>query len=174
MHGRCWVPAERRVHTLIPLNEQHREDPQAIRAQIWDVYAELKRYQQAPTEAVKARLEARFEALFTARTRYETLNPLLKRLHGHKAEWLRVLERPDVPLPTHDAENDRRARVKQRRIRAGTRSDAGRCRWESFASLKKTCRKPGVSFWTFLVDRVSGTQTVPPLPALIQARAASP
>ncbi|MGC1952088.1 MAG: transposase, partial [Gammaproteobacteria bacterium] len=67
-----------------------------------------------------------------------------------------------------------RDRVKKRHISAGTRSDAGRCSWDMFASLKKTCRKLGVSFWTFLVDRVSGTQTFPPLPALIQARAASP
>jgi hypothetical protein len=93
-HGLCWVHAERLVHKLIPLNEQHREDQQAIRAQIWDFYAELKRYQKAPTEAVKATLEARFDTLFTTRTRYETLNQLLKRLHRHKAELLLVLERP--------------------------------------------------------------------------------
>ncbi|MGC1953598.1 MAG: transposase, partial [Gammaproteobacteria bacterium] len=107
-HGLCWVHAERRVHKLIPLNEQHREDQQAIRAQIWDFYAELKRYRKAPSEAVKAKLEARFDALFTTRTRYETLNQLLKRLHRHKAQLLLVLERPDVPLHTNDAENDLR------------------------------------------------------------------
>jgi len=173
-HGLCWVHAERLVHKLIPLNEQHRADQQAIRAQIWDFYAELKRYRQAPTEAVKAQLEARFDAIFTTHTRYETLNQLLKRLHRHKAELLLVLERPDVPLHTNDAENDLRDRVKKRHISAGTRSDPGRRSWDTFASLKKTCRKLGVSFWTFLLDRVSGTHTVPPLPEIIQARAASP
>ena len=91
------------------LNLQHREDQQAIRAQIWDLYAELKRYQKAPSEALKATLEARFEALFTTRTRYETLTQLLQRLHGHKAEFLLVLERPEVPLHTNDAENDSHA-----------------------------------------------------------------
>lgn len=45
--------------------------------------------------------------------------------YGHKAEWLRVLERPDVSLHTHDAENDRRDCVKKRSIRAGTQSDLG-------------------------------------------------
>jgi hypothetical protein len=127
-HGLCWVHAERRVHKLISLNDQHREDQQAIRAQIWDFYAELKRYQKIPTEAVKAKLEARFDALFTTRTRYETLNQLLKRLHGHKAELLLVLERPDVPLHTHDAENDSRATASKSatsaRAREATRGDA--------------------------------------------------
>lgn len=177
--GLCWVHAERLVHKLIPLNEQHRVDPQAIRSQIWDFYAELKRYQQAPSAAAKAKLEARFDEIFTPRTQYETLNQLLKRLHRHKAEWLRVLERPDVPLHTNDAERDLRDRVKKRPISAGTRSDLGRRSWDTLASLKKTCRKLGVSFWAFIIAlrylrSVSGANTLPPLPVLIQARAASP
>lgn len=157
-----------------PLNEPHRVDQQAIRSQIWDFYAELKRYKQAPCEAAKAQLEARFDAIFTTPTRYETLNQLLKRLHRHKAELLLVLERPDVPLHTNDAERDLRDRVKKRHISAGTRSDLGRRSWDTFASLKTTCRKLGVSFWSFIIDRVSGANTLPPLPALIQTRAASP
>ncbi|MGC1955522.1 MAG: hypothetical protein WA970_23685 [Gammaproteobacteria bacterium] len=86
---------------------------------------------------------------------------------------LLVLERPDVPLHTNDAENDLRNRVKKRRISADTRSDAGLCSWDTFASLKKTCQKRRVSFWSFVIDRVTGTNTLPLLPALIQARAAS-
>jgi hypothetical protein len=105
----------------------------------------LKRYRRAPTEVVKGKLEARFDAIFSTRTRYETLNQLLKRLHRHKAELLLVLERPDVPLHTNDAESDLRDRVKKRQISAGTRSDAGRCSWDTFASLTKTSQKLGVS-----------------------------
>jgi hypothetical protein len=33
-HGLCWVHAERLIHKLIPLNEEQRADPQAIRAEI--------------------------------------------------------------------------------------------------------------------------------------------
>ncbi|MGF1614481.1 MAG: hypothetical protein ACFCVA_11395 [Gammaproteobacteria bacterium] len=56
---------------------------------------------------------------------------------------------------------DLRNQAKKRPISAGTRSDPGRRSWDTFASLKKTCRKLGVSFWSFLVDRVSGTHTFP-------------
>ncbi len=41
----------------------------------------------------------------------------------------------------------------------------------AFASLKKTCRKLGVSFWHYLNDRVSGSHTIPPLPEIIRQRA---
>jgi hypothetical protein len=172
--GLCGVPAERLVHKLIPLNEQPRVDHQAMRSQRGDCYAELKRYQQAPCAAAKAKLQARFDEIFTTRTQYETLNQLLKRLHRPKAELLLVLERPAVPLHTNDAERDLRHRVKKRPISAGPRSDRGRRSGDTFASLKKTCRKLAVSFGAFLIDRVSGPHTLPPLPALIHARAASP
>jgi hypothetical protein len=45
-------------------------------------------------------------------------------------------------------------------------------------SLKKTCRKLGLSFWQYLCwqylhDRVLGHQAIPPLPELIRQRANS-
>src|SRR2546430_7100466 len=55
-HGLGFVHAERLVHKLIPLNEQHREDQQAIRAQVWDFYADLKKYKQTPLAEKKAEL----------------------------------------------------------------------------------------------------------------------
>ena len=35
----------------------------------------------------------------------------------------------------------------------------------TIASLKKTCRKQGISFWHYLQDRVIGVGAIPPLPA---------
>ena len=56
----------------------------------------------------------------------------------------------------------------------GTRSDLGQQCRDTFASLKKTCRKLGISFWAYLIDRVSRTNAIPPLAQLIEQRAASP
>ena len=53
-------------------------------------------------------------------------------------------------------ESDIREFVKRRKISGGTRSDAGRRCRDTFASLMKTCRKLGVSFWAYLLDRVRG------------------
>ncbi len=164
-HGLCWVHAERLIHRLIPLNEHHREDQQSIRGQIWDFYAELKEYKQAPSEEKKGELERRFDEIFTTKTRFETLNQVLKRLHRNKSELLLVLERPEVPLHTNDSERDIRDYVKKRKVSGGTRSDLGRRCRDTFASLKKTCRKLGISFWEFIIDRVSAPQMLfPPCP----------
>lgn len=72
------------------------------------------------------------------------------------------------------SEGDIREQVKRRKISGGTRSDDGRRARDTFASLKKTCRKLRVSFWTFLGDRVRDAGAIPSLPSLIEARALSP
>lgn len=78
----------------------------------------------------------------------------LKRLHRNQSELLLVLLRPDIPLHTNGSENDIRGDVKWRKISGGTRSDLGRRCRDTFASLKKTCRKLNISFWDNLNDRI--------------------
>ena len=63
--------------------------------------------------------------------------------------------------------------VRKRKISGGTRSPAGRRCRDTFANLKKTCRKLGVNFWTYLQDRVRGFGKVTRLADLIRQRAAS-
>ncbi len=52
-------------------------------------------------------------------------------------------------------------------ISGSTRSESGRRCRDTFASLKKTCRKLGVSFWDYLKDRVGAQNVIPPLGELI-------
>ena len=54
-----------------------------------------------------------------------TLDRLLARLHGNKAELLMVLERLEIPLHTNGSENDIRCHVTRRKISAETRSEIG-------------------------------------------------
>jgi hypothetical protein len=122
---------------------------------------------------VKAELTAAFEALCATETTCEPLNHVLQQFQANQAELLRVLERPELPLHNNRSENDLRDTVKKRKISAGTRSEAGRRCRDTFASLKKTCRKPGLSFWEYLKDRVAGLQVIPPLADLIRRVAAS-
>jgi hypothetical protein len=83
-----------------------------------------------------------------------------------------VLDRPDIALHTNGSERDLRDPVKKRKVSGGTRSDLGRRCRDTFMSLKRTCRKLGVSFWQYLTDRIAHTYAIPPLPDLIQQRAA--
>jgi len=166
-HGLCWIHMERLIHTMIPLNDQHREDIASIRDQLWGLYADLKAYKEVPTLFDQDELEKRFDELFTRKTSYSLLNSLLKRIHNNKSELLRVLDRPEIPLHTNGSETDIRDYVKKKKVSGGTRSDLGRQCRDTFASLKKTCRKLGVSFWEYLMDRQFCIQKIPPLSELM-------
>jgi Transposase IS66 family len=170
-HGLCWIHSERLIHSMLPLNEDHRQDIEHVRDQLWELYADLKAYKLSPRKKLRPGLERAFDALFTQKTRYQGLNELLKRLHQNKEELLRVLERPEIPLHTNDSERDVRDYVKKRKVSGGTRSDVGRRCRDTFISLKKTCRKLGVSFWDYLNDRISQVGLIPPLPDLVVAAA---
>ena len=169
-HAACWVHAERLVHKLDAFTEDRRTAKEAIRDRIWTLYADLKAYAGAPTPEAKAELAARFDAIFTTKTCFVTLDRLLKRLHAKKADLLMVLDRPDTPLHTNGSESDIRTHVTRRKVSGGTRSDLGRDCRDAFLGLMKTCTKQGLRFWDYLGCRlgVPGAANVPPLPALIQ------
>src|SRR5581483_9744622 len=136
------------------------------------LYKDLKAYQAQPDSASKASLEARFDTLVAQQTDFPaSIGGVLKEMREHKAELLRVLDRPEVPLHNNGRESDIRGYVKVRKISGGTRGDAGRRCRDTFASLRKTCRKLGVRFWAYLRDRVRGLGQVPRLADLIRKKA---
>jgi hypothetical protein len=175
-HGLCWVHAERLVHKLDTFTEAHRIAQASIRKQIWELYADLKAWRRIPAPEGKAALQARFDAIFTQKTGFVTLDRLLARLHANKSELLLVLERPEIPLHTNGSENDIRCHVTRRKISGGTRSDRGRDCRDAFLGLAKTCAKLAISFWDYLGNRlaVPGAKAIPQLPQLIIARAQAP
>ncbi|MCY4178112.1 MAG: transposase, partial [Endozoicomonadaceae bacterium] len=75
-----------------------------------------------------------------------TLNQTLKHLLKNKEELLLVLKKLEVPLYTNDSESDIRDYVKKKKVSGCTPSNESRQCRDTFASLKKTCRKLGVSF----------------------------
>ena len=173
-HALCWIHAERTINKLISPSDEKREILEKTRKQIWDFYDDLKLYKIFPHETKKAQLEDRFDEIFTQKTDYQMLNLALKRLYKNKAELLLVLERPEIPLHNNLSENDIREYVKRRKVSGGTRSEPGRLCRDTFTSLKKTCRKMGVSFRDYLLDRISKINEIPLLPELILYHANAP
>jgi hypothetical protein len=171
VHAACWIHAERPLAKLVPHTEEHRVAIEQVRGHIWELYQDLKAYREQPREAQCPELEKRFDTLVEQRTGYPSIDGVLKEMREHKADLLRVLERPEVPLHNNAMESDIREYVKRRKISGGTRSDAGRHCRDTFASLKKTCRKLGVHFWEYLQDRVRGLGQVPRLADLLRRKA---
>jgi len=138
------------------------------RSQIWDLYQDLKAYKNQPKDELKTEIAARFKEFCQTKTGFESLNQALKRLKANQSELLLVLKRPELPLHNNLSERDIRDYVKKRKISGSTRSDKGRLCRDTFASLKKTCRKHGISFWEYLKDRVSRVNELLPLPDVIR------
>ncbi|MEE8227488.1 MAG: transposase [Kiloniellales bacterium] len=174
-HALCWVHAERLVHKLDSFCARQRRAKERIQARIWWLYADLKAYCRDPTPGARRALRMRFDRLFKTRTGFATLDRLLARLHANRDELLMVLDRPDVPLHTNDAENDIRCQVTRRKISGGTRSAAGRDARDAFLGLMKTCAKLGIRFWDYLGCRLDapGAPHVAPLPQLIRQAAST-
>jgi transposase IS66 family protein len=171
LHAACWIHAERPLIKMVPHNDAHRAVIAQIRGQIWELYKALKAFKENPDAAQRPVLEARFDDLVNQRTAYPNINQVLKRMRDHQADLLRVLTRPETPLHNNGRESDIRDFVKRRKISGGTRSAAGRRCRDTFASLKKTCRKLGVRFWDYLQDRVRGFGHIPRLVDLIRQKA---
>ena len=77
-----------------------------------------------------------------------------------------MLERPEIPLHTNASENDLRACVIKRKISGGTMSADGRMARDVMLGLLKTCRKLGLSFFTYLGDRLGLNRDQPRIPPL--------
>jgi hypothetical protein len=171
-HALCWIHAERKINELIPSHDLQSQAIEEARDEFWAIYNDLKVYKKEPTLTAKNQIEQRFDVFVKKKTDYITLNLVLKRMKLNKKELLLVLERPEIPLHNNLSENDIREYVKKRKISGSTRSDAGRQCRDTFTSLKKTCKKLGVQFWDYLIDRISGKNQIPSLGTLITQKAA--
>ena len=174
LHALCWIHANRAIDKIIPFTDQAKKDLDTVKDQVWQLYKGLKAYKETPKPADKKRLNDMFDEIFALTTASASLNVALKRINNNKSELLLVLERPDIPLHNNGAENPIREYVKKRKISGSTRSESGRRCRDSFTSLKKTCRKLGISFWQYLKDRIEGTGTIPDLSDLIRQHSLNP
>ena len=163
LHALCWMHAERKLATLLSFNDYERKILEEIRNEIWLYYGDLKTYKENPGKEKKLNLEAKFEEIFNKKTEFETINKALRSIYNIKNGLLMVLERPNVPLHNNGTENDIRVQVTKRKIHGQTRSDLGRQCKDTFMSLKKTCRKLGISFNDYLYDRLSKENKILPL-----------
>jgi hypothetical protein len=171
VHGLCWVHQERNLAKLVPCGPEQCQAHEQVLASIWQLYGELKAYRLAPSPSQVEKLSASFDTIVSRTTCFPELNAALTRMGGNKADLLRVLERPDLPLHSNTVERDFRDWATKRKISAGTRSDLGkRCR-DTFLSLKSSCKKLGIRFWAYLQDRLLGTGQVPDLSELVRQKA---
>jgi hypothetical protein len=172
VHGLCWVHGERKIDRLIPLTTRHRQAKEQAQDKFWELYKSLQAYRLEPTETAREAIEAQFDQLCQTKTGYADLNEALGLLDAKRDAFLAVLKYPHLPLHNNLSENDIREYARLRKISGGTRSETGRRCRDTFMSLKKTCRKLGVSFQSYLRDRLTGRGEIPLLADLMRTTAA--
>ena len=173
-HSLCWKHVERPLLKLICYTDYQRKILDGRLKDFWCLYRDLKLYKMNQRLFAKESLERRFdkitEPIKEGKKGFAHLNPVLEKIATKKAELLLVLERPDTSLHNNASENDIREFAKRRKVNGPTRSDAGRNAIDTFASLKKTYRKIGVSFWEYIVDRIAQKNTIPSLSSIISEK----
>lgn len=172
IHVLCWIHEERHYRKFVALTENELVLIDGIRDAIWNLYEQLKEYKEAPKQELRLRIEIEFDGLFSCHTESNAINDLLKNTLSRKEGLLRVLDYPELPLHNNDSERDIREYVKKRKISGSTRSELGRRARDTFASLKKTCKKLEVCFWDYLRDRTGKLGQIKPLSDLIAEKAA--
>ena len=126
VHAACWMHAERPLARMVPYSEEHRTAIERVRQRIWELYQDLKAVSPGPEGARRPVLEAQFDALCGERTGFPSIDGVLKEMADHRADLLRVLERPEIPLHNNLSEGHVRDYVKKRKISGSTRSPSGR------------------------------------------------
>jgi hypothetical protein len=167
----CWIHEGRHYKKLWPEIAAHRALLDDVLTRFWTYYGELRAYREAPTEADRTRLGAAFEVLFATRTGYHALDDRLAKTRAKRDALLQVLAHPEVPLHNNPAELGARRRVRKRDVSFGPRTATGARAWDTLRTLVATTQKLGVSFYTYVRDRLTAAHQVPGLDALITARA---
>ncbi len=173
VHGLCWVHGERKIDRLIPLTPKYRKAKEQAQDRFWEIYKSLKVFRDSPTDAARASIREEFTQLCLGQTCYPELNESLTRLGDKADEFLAVLDYPHLALHNNLSENDIREYARLRKISGGTRSAEGRRCRDTFMSLKKTCRKLGISFQSYLRDRIRGLGAIPQLSEVMRKVAGS-
>ena len=167
----CWVHDGRHYKKLSPIVPLHANALSDIRGIYWSYYTDLLKYKRAPTAEEKTRLSEKFDEIFSSTTGYDDLDERIAKTLAKKAELLLVLEYPNLPLHNNDAELGARVQARARDVSFQTRSTAGTKIKDTFMTINQTAKKLGVSFYEYVLDRVSGAFKLPSLADLITQKA---
>jgi len=167
----CWVHDGRHYKKLSPLVPMHQNALTEMRSRYWSYYTDLLKYKSNPTVEEKTRLTEKYEEIFSTTTDYDDLDDRIAKTLAKKAELLLVLEDPKLPLHNNDAELAARVQARARDVSFQTRSPAGTKIKDTFMTINQTAKKLGVSFYAYVLDRVSGAFKLPSLADLITLKA---
>lgn len=163
-HVLCWYHELRHYKELFPVVKEHRVAVELFFREVKRGYKILKRWCSTREEKLREYLLKWFTDFFQKETGYRLLD-LRKEKTFSKIEkllaplWTLI----EVPLTNNESERDIRGRAIKRKISLFDRTWEGVGARDLYIGLKETCRKNGVSFYQFLLDREFKTRQIPQL-----------
>ncbi len=164
----CWVHEGRHYKKMLPQVDYHREILDKIIKEFWEYYHKLRAYKTDPTPEKVTALRLEFETFFSQKTDYEQLNQRLATTLKHQEKLLLVLDHPEVPLHNNSAELGVRQRVRKRDVSFGPRTEEGKVAWDSLMTISETAKKMKISFYQYVLDRISQNNLMPSLADMIR------
>lgn len=170
VHSLCWKHIEKPLRKLKTYTNRQEEQLDKVKQEFWHLYQRLKKYKENPDSNQVQELSLEFDKMCQDREGFFHLNTIMDNIYKKKEKMLLVLKRPEASLHNNDSERDIRDFVKRRKVSGSTKSELGLKAKDTFLSLKKTCKKLGISFWQYLNDRISQTNKIPNLATIIEQK----
>ncbi len=167
----CWIHEFRHYKKLVPHLPYHRQLLESFKESFWKLYRQLLTYRHHPNQEEADALRGEFEQLFEQTTGYQQLDERKARTLAKKEALLVVLIHPEILLHNNPAELGARQRVRKRDVSLQARTSEGIGAWDTFQTLVSTAKKLGVNIYQYLSDRMTHTNQLPSLAALIEERA---
>src|SRR5260370_19956034 len=169
----CWIHEYRHYKKLTPRFLAHCHLLEQFAKDFWKLYRDLLAYRDDPNPAQADALRAAFDHLFGQSSGYQQLDERLSRTHATKEALLMGLAHPEILLHNNPAELGARQRVRKRDVSLQARTREGIGAWDTFQTLVGTANKLGVNVYQYFHDRITQTNGLPSLAALIQERSAA-
>ncbi len=166
--GLCWWHEIRLFDKLHLFFDYHQQMTDDFIGKLWDYYARLVKYKDAPSKKLKEELSAEFDDLLSTVTGYDELDHRITLTRKKKEYLLLVLDFPEIPLDNNLSERALRELVLKRKISNGTRTKDGTTAWDVFFSILDTCQKNEINFYDYLRSRMSASGKMPSLASILQ------
>jgi Transposase IS66 family len=169
----CWIHEYRHYKKLLPRFLAHCHLLEQFSRDFWKLYRDLLAYRDHPSQAEADALRVAFDQLFGQTSGYQQLDERLALTLAKKESLLMVLSHPEILLHNNPAELGARQRVRKRDVSLQARTRAGIQAWDTFQTLVGTANKLGVNVYQYFHDRITQTNGLPSLAALIHERSAA-
>lgn len=170
-HSLCWYHEMRHYKELSPAFKEHEMLLDMFFSEVKQMYRTLKKWQKDKKEELRDYIFKWFNEYFKEKTGYQLLDNRKKLTFEKMEKLLAVLWSPlYLPLDNNESERDLRGRKLKQKISLFDRTMSGAKARDFYFSIKQTCRKNGVSFYEYLLDRQKEIFRISQLGEIIELR----